>query len=188
MRRGWFLLLALSLGLNAGLAYTVIAQRHVLRSAGPMPPMMGPGGAPGPEGPDHPGEMMHPPADMQAMARQRLERVSRWLDLDDRQSRGLGAVLEDAMPRIMSQRDSVRAARRRAAAEYLEPVIDPERVRIAVRRLNTAQAQLDSLVSETMSREAALLTPEQRARYFAAMPWGPHSDEGPARGPHRRMP
>jgi Spy/CpxP family protein refolding chaperone len=172
MKRGWFLLLALSLGLNAGLAYTVISHRGMCRWAPSAPPMMAP---PGPDD-DHGMPPMRGGVDMGDIARQRLARVSRWLNLDDRQREGLGAVLEDAMPRIMAQRDSVRDARRRAAAEYVKPVVDSEAIRLSVRRLNTAQARLDSLVSETMAREAALLTPEQRTRYFDAMPWGPHPD------------
>jgi Spy/CpxP family protein refolding chaperone len=94
------------------------------------------------------------------------------------------AILDDCLPRVLAQRDAVQAARRRAAEEYLKPVVDPDSVRLTVRRLTAAQAALDSLVAETMSREAKLLTPEQRARYFTAMPWGDRSAPDRDAPPH----
>jgi Spy/CpxP family protein refolding chaperone len=103
-----------------------------------------------------------------------------WLNLDATQRDAMRAILDDCLPRILAQRDAGWAARRRAAEQYLKPTVDPDSVRVAVRRLNVAQAALDSLVAETMSREAKLLTPEQRARYFTAMPWGDRP------GPRRR--
>lgn len=171
MKRAWFVLLALSLGLNAGLLYTVIAHRH----------------APGPRGfermgppPDRPGppdkslglRPAHGRPDGVAFARHRLGRMADWLNLDKAQREALRAILDETMPRILAQRDAVRAARHHAADQYLKPTVDPDSVRASVRRLNAAQASLDSLAAETMSREAKLLTPEQRSRYFTAMPWG----------------
>jgi Spy/CpxP family protein refolding chaperone len=112
--------------------------------------------------------------------------MARWLGLDDRQRAATEAVLSEMMPLILAQRDAVREARRRAADEYRQIQLDPERVQASVRHLNVAQARLDSLVAETMFREASLLTPEQRTRYFAAMPWERRlAGGGPHAGPRR---
>jgi len=171
MKRVWFVLLALSLGLNAGLIYTVIAHHRApaprdFEELGAPPDRPGPRGARrGPHrGPDRPAGA--------GFAQRRLDRMAKWLDLDATQQAAMGAIFEESMPRVLAQRDAVQAARRRAAAQYLKPAVDPDSVRIAVRQLTAAQTALDSLVAETMSREAALLSPEQRARYFTAMPWG----------------
>ena len=115
---------------------------------------------------------MNPAPDVPSFAQRRLARIADWLDLDAAQREAMRAILDESMPRILAQRDAVRAARHRAAEQYLKPTVDPDSVRALVRRLNAAQASLDSLVAETMSREAKLLTPEQRSRYFTAMPWG----------------
>lgn len=171
MRRVGFVLLALSLGLNAGLLYTVIAHRHArgprdVEHLGPPPDRPGPRGERrGPRGGG-------PSPDALPFAQRRLAHIADWLELDATQREAMRASLDASLPRVLAQRDAVRAARRRAAAQYLKPVVDPDSVRIAVRRLTAAQAALDSLVAEAMSREAKLLTPEQRARYFTAMPWG----------------
>jgi Spy/CpxP family protein refolding chaperone len=171
MKRIWFVLLALSLGLNAGLLYMVISHRHARGPRGFE--WMGPP-------PDRPGppedNLGPPPAHGRpyglAFARHRLDRMADWLNLDPAQREALRAILDETMPRILERRDAVRAARHRAAEQYLKPTVDPDSVRASVRQLNAAQASLDSLVAETMSREAKLLTPEQRSRYFTAMPWG----------------
>jgi hypothetical protein len=93
-----------------------------------------------------------------------------------------------AMERMADRRvrgEELRASIREALAA---PEIDEEAVRGLVAEMRSEQAQLDSLVAETMIREAEALTPEQRALYFDRMPWfggdGPHGrgTGGPGHG------
>ena len=186
MRRLWFLILALSLGLNAGLVYTTLSQRagrHELPR----------GFARGHDfewshddslDADRPVAPARPPLDRRGPALRRLDRMGQWLELDATQRTEMGKILDEMLPQILAERDSAIAARRAAHEEYFLSQADPGRIRAIVRRLSLVQARLDSLVAEAMLREAALLTPEQRARYFQAMPWERAIGSGP--GPHRR--
>ncbi len=165
MRRGWFLALALSIGLNAGLLYSALSAPP--RQPAPPPPAAPPflegaepaaPGAPGPEGP-------------RAVMRARLDHMTRNLGLDERQRGEMQRVLDETMPGIISAREEVRQARRAVQGEYAADRPEQRRVHRAVRAMNAAQARLDSLVAETMLREIAVLGPEQMRRYRACLPW-----------------
>ncbi|MFH1680142.1 MAG: periplasmic heavy metal sensor [Candidatus Eisenbacteria bacterium] len=162
MKRGWFLVLAVSIGLNAGLLYnTFHAERW---GAGPSrPPFLLP---PGP-----PGEGRPYGSEARDFAGHRLRRLADRLRLDADQRSRMSRIIEENMPVIMEKRDRVQKARHALREEYLKPEPDGARVRSLVRELNESQACLDSLVAETMLREADLLTPDQRARYLDAIPW-----------------
>jgi len=160
MRRGWFLLLALSLGLNAGLLFTAISH-HAAAPSGSTS-----------EDPPRP------------LGLHRLEQMSRRLGLHADQREQMRAIVEEMMPKILEQRAAVRGARHELHETLRPPdphsdfeaAMEPSSMRDLVRRISREQAILDSLVAEVMLREAQVLTPEQRQRYFEAMPWGPHPD------------
>ena len=186
MRRGWFIFLALSLGLNAGLLVTVISgagrtlgwhlRKHFV------------------------GELHRPPGDIRdhwvpqhwddpvKLMHHRMQRLGDHLDLEEHQHDQMVNILEEMLPRILAQQDEVMRARVALRDECLSPQSDPARVREVVGRMNAAQATLDSLVAETMLCEGEVLTPEQRKRYFRAMPWRRWGecgrDAGPGRGRH----
>ncbi|MCK4413859.1 MAG: periplasmic heavy metal sensor [Candidatus Eisenbacteria sp.] len=170
MRRGWFVLLALSLGLNAGLFYTTLATRSSDDLAPAPPPMVGPPVAV----PGHPGPGMDPPGApaVEQMIRGRHERMCRFLVLGDDQRRQTRTILDAALPRIVALREDVHEIRRLIHDAYRQPEIDAPHIRGLVERLTAAQARLDSLAAETMLQEVALLTPEQRVAYWRAMPFG----------------
>jgi len=176
MKRGWFLVLAVSIGLNAGLlASAFVAERW---RADPIPrPFLCP---PGDHGPGRPCEI-----ERGDFARHRLRRLADRLRLDAAQRSRMSAVIEEIMPLVIEERERVQETRLALREEYAKPEPDRPRVRSIVRELNGRQARLDSLVAESMLREADLLTPEQRARYFDAIPWereirrAPGSRRGP---------
>jgi len=177
MKRGWFLLLAISLGLNAGLLYTSLADR-----AAPLPPVPGPapGGA-------LPPEMFAPPAGqdsgpdrgpgtpaseaLRAWLAHRLERIHGRLALDAQQRERLERVTGEMLPLILAQRAEVHAARSAIRSAYERADLDGPRLHELRRRLSAAQARLDSLVIESLLREAQVLSPEQRRSYLETMPW-----------------
>ena len=192
MRRGWYLLLALSLGLNAGLIYTTISARNLPDSSagresgsemdlphvsGPQAPLPGepvPGGS-GPGGPrpgDAPpgGPLQNcPPCAL--LIQDRMQRMCSTLKLSDEQHGRVRQALDEMLPRIFSERDAVRQIRALIQDEYCKPEIDAQAIRKLVGELTAAQTRLDSLTAETILRESALLTRDQRLDYFSSMPW-----------------
>jgi Spy/CpxP family protein refolding chaperone len=167
MRRGWFVLLALSIGLNAGLLYAALAGRA--QAPAPAPPPPGIDSICVPLG-DGAGSM--PGAGLcEPMMRVRMQRMAERLSLDEGQREQMNAILSEMLPQILAGRDAVQRARLAVHAEYRQPQLDAARVRLLTRDLNATQARVDSLVVETMLRESALLSPAQRAGYFESMPW-----------------
>jgi Spy/CpxP family protein refolding chaperone len=166
MRRGWLILLALSIGLNVGLVYMALAARSNAPPPGPPATFIEP---PAPGEPDGSGPVTVP---CEPMLRRRMERMARRLGLDDGQRDRLNVILNETLPQILAGRTAVQRARMALQFEYGRVDLDSDRIRILSRELNAAQARLDSLVVETMLRESAVLSPEQRGRYFESMPWG----------------
>ncbi|MBP6874543.1 MAG: periplasmic heavy metal sensor [Candidatus Eisenbacteria bacterium] len=180
MRRGWYLLLALSLGLNAGLLYTTLSARDLParhsefdRAPGPgLPPMEGGGHPPGcPQAMSGalPGEPAC--AACAPMINDRLKNMESVLALNEAQREGMRKTLDEMLPRILAERDAVRKIRGSVQEEYSKSAIDAEAIRGLIAQLAASQARLDSLTAETILRESALLTREQRLEYFGSMPW-----------------
>lgn len=155
MRPIWVLVLGLSLGLNAGLLYREFAGGHGERRERRTPPST------------------------EEIVKHRLSELKGSVALTPRQETDLREILETTIPRVMAQSDSVRRARSRLAGKYAGAAIDTAAVRAALDEMNTAQATLDSTIAESLLREAALLTPEQRARYVERLPWRRHGPRGP---------
>jgi len=164
MKRAWLIVLALSLGLNAGLLYNSLANRP-----GPAPPFGGghppfidhPGRPGAGGGPFEPGEF----------ARHRMRRLAEHFDMSEKQRSEIHRIVRESLPVIIDLRGAVQEIRLALREEYGKEEPDHSTVRALVRDLNTAQGRLDSLVAETILRESELLSPEQRVHYFEAMPW-----------------
>ncbi len=199
MKRGWFLLLALSLGLNAGLLFAVLrgpgTASESLKVAPPFirPPQHLPGERP----PNAPGPGMRPPgcpanhpvSGMDAadvLTHRRLCQMTKRLGLDPAQREEIRRFLGSMMPRILIERDAVQNARRAVRAEYGRTDTNPDRIRMLVRQQNEAQARLDSLAAEMVLLETAQMTPEQQRLYFKSMPWERRVLRPPNDGRHRR--
>jgi Spy/CpxP family protein refolding chaperone len=160
MSRGWFLALALSIGLNAGLLWV-----HFAGGPPGFPPPLLRGGRPGPSEPMGARDPDH-------LVRMHLERMSAQLDLSDEQRRAVEATLRERVPRLLELRERVLESRRSVADAYRGRPLDGSRFRELVQNLRGAQAELDSITAELMLKEAEILTPEQRERYAEVMPWG----------------
>ncbi len=178
MKATWILvcLLLVSVGLNAGLA--VRLTRPAEAPAGP-PPGWSPEGPPAgdPETPPDPADPQ-----VRRLMHERLERLSSALELTPQQLEAFVAVHEASAPRFFANRSAVGKLRRELRDLALSPDLDRAGVLERQRQLSALQAQLDSVVVETMLAEVRLLTPEQRERYRTIMPWGEPGRRG---GGHR---
>jgi len=188
VKRGWLLLLILSLSLNLGLLAAVVAVR-----SGVTPPWERPfdPDAPPPQDEPRPGRMgAGPPhADWDSLAQQRHEELAARLGLDPQQRADLLRIHRGVLSGMGGLRDDVRRARHAVRAAYLADPPDTAAIRSGLRALAVAQGRVDSLVSAGLLRELALLTPAQREAYLARMPWEPgHGPGGPdrPRGERRR--
>lgn len=162
MKRGWFILLALSVGLNAGLLYVTFSTQRI--------------------SPIHHGYPDHPPPRESGHIRQitpksrydlirgRIDHLSRVLELDSSQQEHMGIYLKRILPVAFEQREVVTSLQKSLPLRITDPDIDSTQIRTLLRELNMEQARLDSLVAETMLGELALLTPEQRHIYATVMP------------------
>jgi len=160
MKRGWLIVLLLSLGLNVGLGVNLLRRDQV------PPPLAGERGPADLEaGPDH--------AQAERFLRRRLERMAAELGLSAEQRTALWNVHAEAGERIFAQRQAMREARAEMHEDLAAPAPDLARIHSVQRRISALQAELDSLVVEVMVRERAVLTPEQRERYRGFFPDGP---------------
>ena len=191
MKRGWLLLLVVSLGLNLGLGITILARQSQPPAAVGCGPFIHPRDAADPSGGHPRGSAEHAPPLSAEMVRLRLDRMAGRLGLSEPQRAEVSAVLAEMLPQLTAQRDIVQATRRDLRGAYRSGTIDPVRIRTLVTRQNRDQALLDSLTAETMLRELEVLTSQQRLQYLQALPWerGMGSGRFVGRGrPQRRGP
>jgi Spy/CpxP family protein refolding chaperone len=174
MKRGWLLLLILSLGLNVGLFF-----RPLLGGPPPQPRFAGAAREPGGALPGHPR--------WDRLAERRLERLAGKLGLDPTQHEHLATIRRAGLEPMMGRREAVHRARQALLAAYRADPTDTVAVRARLAELGAAQARVDSLVAAVMLREIAVLTPAQRGAYLEALPWeGEHPHAGTGRGAARR--
>ena len=171
MSRVWFLVLAVSLGLNAGLLYVqwrmsgMQGEERIERKGGRDYPRRG--------GPPH-----GRPGTVEEMRERHMERLSRRLDLSEEQREALDALTQETFPGIAEKRRELSDARRQIAEAFREEPYEEGRVREQLLELGRIQKQLDSLVAESIVREGELLSEDQRGKYVRGMPWGRHAPRG----------
>jgi len=181
MRRGWLLLFLLSIGLNIGLGYAILERR----------------GQPDTESrefSDRRGRRQGPGRNREVQdarfMERRLNRLVRYLQLDAAQEKEFRQAHDAMRPLIGTSRRSVQQARAQLWAAYREPAAHPDSVRRRVQALASAQGRLDSVITETLLRELAVLDPEQRQKYLASLSWDHGTGSLPApessRHGHRR--
>lgn len=170
------ILLAVSVGLNAGMLYVNLA-----------------GGDGGAE-PRHPRRGAGPPAgDIGEAADTHLALMTRHLDLDAAQQQEIGDLLRAHLPGIMAARRAAGDANRRLGDLFAAPELDVAAFAAAVDAAGRARGRADSLAATLLVAEAGILTLEQRTTFAAvaarvyAEPGGPAPREpgGPPPGrPH----
>jgi Spy/CpxP family protein refolding chaperone len=170
MKRGWFILLVVSLGLNAGLLYTQFWGRPGSEESGaPEVPIAGESQGVGP---------VNHPEGYRGFIRDRLNRIGARVNLGEGQRGRMSATMNEMMPQILAQRDIVQETQEAIREEYLKPEIDRDRVLDLQRQSSVAQARLDSLVTEEMLKETEVLSPKQREGYFELMRWRHQGQHG----------
>ena len=159
MNRLWYLVLALSLGLNAGLLYVEQSRRSEREHRGSRRAH---------------GAERGRPLDSEggkALVERHLERLSAELDLSAEQRTAITGIWEANLPAIREARSRLHELRSQLRDGFAAPAIDSTSFRALARQAAAAQAELDSLTANTMLAEASHLRPEQRRRYSEIMPW-----------------
>ncbi len=146
MKRVWVLVLALSLGLNAGLLFMQISERG--------------------RKPRHDGRSPDP----ERLVERRLHQLNKHVGLNEEQQKVMEEILREIIPHVVAERSKTLELRNSLVLEYASAEMDPNRIRELARKLSTMQVSIDSLATEGLLREAAILTPDQRRRYAEIMP------------------
>lgn len=171
MKRGWMIVLLLSLGLNVGLGANYLRHRQ------PPPP---------PER-EHPGDREERPMpsreQVNAFMRHRLDRMARDLDLSEEQQEQLWALHETVGREVITRRAAMFEARARLREIYRQEPLDRAAMMALQRDMSSLQAELDSVVVEILFQERSVLTPEQRENYGGMFPFG--QDRAPRWGSHK---
>lgn len=172
MKKVVYLLLALSIGLNAGLL--IIQQSE--------PPRPGPG----PMG-ERPSERPRP-MEPGVIIENHLEGMTRHLDLDEEQRQAIRLVLETHMPSLSEARRQSEQANRHISEAFGDPGFDPIKFKVLSRQASMARSRADSLSSLMLIGEAAVLTDEQREKYAEVAPMVHSSPQRNQPPPRRRKP
>lgn len=159
MKKGWVLILLISLGLNLGLGIRLLADR----------------GDPGGRGDTRQGREFrgwkNRWADRDSAARRqmhsrRLDRIGDELGLSPQQRESFGRVHQETGRLLMRQRVLISEKREALHSLVANEGINRESIRSIIAELGQEQAVLDSLVAETIMQEMDILEPGQRARYL----------------------
>lgn len=180
MKKGWALILLISVGLNLGLGYRLLvggpAGREP-RGAFPAGQRLRPprdAGIP----PDAPRFGPEDPERWRDFLQVRLAMLAERLDLSPQQQQAFEQSQSAAAERVGPQLQLVREARRALHRLTLTADAPPESLRLAIRRVALRQAVMDSLVTETLLAELQVLSPEQRRIYMTLMPLGRDQHRG----------
>lgn len=171
MRRLLVLVLLVSLGLNAGLAWR-------LWQAAPEPQR--PGSV-------REGRFRPAPGDTQAWRERmdrRFERLSDKLDLDPQQQAAFRSHRERVEAEVRAHSRKVETARDALRQEARREPPQPAAVSAALAAVGRAEASLDSLVAANLQAELELLRPEQQTQFLRMLPFdrlGPRGGRGHGR-------
>ena len=168
MSRGWFILLAVMVGLNAALLYDKFA--------------------PGPSEGRH-SDRQHserrerfrgdPEERHEERLERHLDRMTEQLDLDDAQREQLREIKTVSFEALSPLRQSVREKRHEVRELLQAADLDTARIRELSAELLADMAQLERIATENFIREATVLTPEQREKYLERRSFGPRGRGGP---------
>ena len=174
MKKGWVLVLLISLGLNLGLGLRLLGDR---------------GGSDGRRDSRQNREFRGSHgrwADQDSVARKkmftrRMDHIADVLDLGPEQREVFREVHMKTGRMLMQKRVLITEKRDLLHALVTSDSIDHEGIRGAIAELGQEQAVLDSLVAETVLQEMDVLEPGQRARYLELLSFD-KGGAGPRRG------
>ncbi len=165
MKKGWMFLLLISLGLNLGLGLRLVRLDQPATEFGPgSPGWSGRGGLHG---------QRPAPGDTTAWRRfmgRRLDHLADQLDLRPDQMANFREAQGSPGRPLRQKRRELGQARLRLRELMTEEVIDRAAVRRAMKAMGRQQAEMDSLVAETVLGELEFLDPDQRLRYLDFLP------------------
>ncbi|MEN8006182.1 MAG: periplasmic heavy metal sensor [Candidatus Krumholzibacteriota bacterium] len=178
MKKGWVLVLLISLGLNLGLGVRLLGDRG---GADRCPDSRLVGEIRGPRG----RWAKQDSVARKKMFTRRLERIADALGLDPEQREVFREVHMKTGRMLMQKRVLIAEKRGLLHTLVTSERIDQDGIREAIAELGRQQAVLDSLVAETVLQEMEILEPGQRARYLELLPFD-KGGGGPRRGPGGR--
>ncbi len=179
MKKGWVLVLLISLGLNLGLGLRLLGDR---------------GGTDGPPVYGRDGKIrraqgrwaVQDTTARRKMFTRRMERITHMLDLSPEQREMFQQVHTETGRILMQKRVLITEKRDLLHSLVTSDEVDQERIRRAIAELGQEQAVLDSLVAETVLQEMAVLDPAQRARYLEMLSFDRDGRGGRRGGPGLR--
>ena len=165
MKRLLFLLLSLSLGLNAGLLYVRYADQ-------PHQPGPRPGKPPHQQG-------HRPPPRPEMMVEQQLEAKTRHLELDSAQQKAIRDILEKHLPAIAELRERTGEANRQMTEVYAADSFDEADFQRLMLISSHTRSQSDSLSAVILMEEASVLNDEQRRLFAEVAPMSQNIGQRP---------
>lgn len=168
MKRVLFIIMAVSLGLNAGLLYV----RYLDRPGMQPPP-----------GIEKQRQRMGQRPSPEVMIQHQMQAKTRHLKLSEQQQGQIRKILEEHLPTMAAFRNESGLYQDELAALYGAPQFDVQAFREAGRLAAQARSSADSLSALILSLEAEVLTPQQRISFAEVAPMN-HSGPG---GPPPRM-
>jgi len=151
VRRFLFVLLSLSLGLNAGLLYVRYAEK--------------PHDKPFPPGPER-GQIHRPPPPPKVMIEDQLAAKTRHMNLSSDQQNAIRLILEKHVPTMVKLRQQARVLNRKMTEVYAGAAFDKTEFQNLMKEAGQARSQADSIAAVILMEEASVLNEEQR-RLFA---------------------
>ncbi len=182
MKKTWMLVLLISLGLNLGMGF------RLWRDRAPQVPevtTLAPAG-------DADGMRPGPPDSLwvKTMITRRMRHMTAALSLRPDQVEAMQKIQQQRGDWIRNRGRRMDGLRARIRSLLSKPTADPAQVRALIHEMGSKQTQLDSLVTETIMGELAILDPDQREMYLRMLPFerqrfgesGRKSRRGPGRG------
>jgi Spy/CpxP family protein refolding chaperone len=181
MKRGWTLILLVSLGLNIGLGLRLLRPGHPTGVQDPVA-LTDPAAAP-------PSWERPAPGDSTAWSHymgRRMQHLITRLDLRPDQVDGFRSAQAATGHLLREKRREVFQGRLQLRRMMAEDNADRQVLRQAMVALGRLQAEMDSLAADTLLREMEVLDPAQRAAYLDLLPTDGRRHDGRGGPGHER--
>lgn len=174
MKKTWMFVLLLSLGCNLGLGYRLWQSQN--------PHILSHSETSGKFGPSRPDSLWR-----DNMIDRRLQHMTKALHLRPGQVVAMKAIQFSGGEKIRARGRRLKELRDGLRDLLLDQPANPKRLRAAMHRMGREQAELDSMVTETVLDELKILDEDQREAYLDMLPMGRRAFQQHRRG-HRGGP